>query len=383
MRDENAHNRKRSTRLKLPPAKTRTGSLSPAAALRTAACLLFLHQPLQARADTGSLDIAPQEAISFPDEAPALPALDWDLGEIDGDIGYAAVSGGPSEDGRAPALLTPQAAALPYGPADPQNEAAMAGTAARPSFGRQVHAVIWETAAIFAYMTVTQAIVTDETQSFHFQNEGWFGKDTKALGMDKLTHAFNAYIMADFLQHRIEKRTGGPDGTGAVTAALLSSALQFYSELWDAHKVTSGFSMQDVAFNSLGAGFSILRNSVPGLRDKLDFRLLIVPNNEIYTFKGKGHYAQQRYLFALTLAGFKGLEHSPLRFVELHAGYYGKNFTAKDKAAGRLPQRKLFFGIGLNLKELFFKSPKSRVGRWAGSGLDYIQIPYTAVHYVD
>ena len=245
------------------------------------------------------------------------------------------------------------------------------------SFGKQIDAIKWETGAMLAYMTITQLIVTDDTASFHFQDEGWFGKNTKALGMDKLTHAFNAYIMADFLQHRIEKRTGA---NGAVTAALVSSGLQLYSELFDAHKVTSGFSVQDVIFNTAGAGLSVMRNTVPGMREKLDFRLMLMPNSDIYTFKGRRHYAQQRYLFALTLAGFERFENSPLRFVELHAGYYGKNFTAKDRAAGREPRRRVFFGVGLNVKELFFKSPRSEAGKIAGSGLDYFQIPYTAVH---
>lgn len=312
-----------------------------------------------------------------PVAATALPVapLDWDLGRL-------AQADIPDTFRGAPPDEVPPPGPLPYGPADPR-DAALAPAAPRPSFGEEVDAVKWEAGAVFAYMTITQLIVTKETQGFHFQDEGWFGKDTKALGMDKLTHAFNAYVIADFLQHRIEKRTGGPDGTGAVTAALLSSALQLYSELWDAHKVTSGFSVQDVLFNTAGAGLSVLRNTVPGLRDKLDFRLMLMPNSDLYTFKGKRHYAQQRYLFALTLAGFERLENSPLRFVELHAGYYGKDFTAEAERLGREPKRKLFFGIGLNLKELFFKSPRSRVGRWAGSGLDYLQIPYTAVHHAE
>ncbi len=357
------------------------------------ACFLSLCLPGAALADTGSFnglargnppvrDVGTVTVAAQPGTDPAaLSTLDWRLDDIP--VAWTTDGQEARERQTGPSPSPDQIASLPYGPADPQDGAAAQSLAPRPSFARQLDTVKWEAGALLAYMTITQAIVTKDTQSFHFQDEGWFGKDTKALGMDKLTHAFNAYMIADFLQHRIEKRTGGPDGTGAITAALVSSALQFYSELWDAHKVTSGFSVQDVAFNSLGAAFSVLRNSVPGLRDKLDFRLLIVPNHEIYTFKGQEHYAQQRYLFALTLAGFRELDRSPLRFVELHAGYYGDNFTARDEAAGRTPKRKLFFGVGLNLKELFFRSPRSRVGRWVGSGLDYIQIPYTAIHHVE
>ncbi|MGD9812255.1 MAG: DUF2279 domain-containing protein, partial [Sphingobium sp.] len=266
-----------------------------------------------------------------------------------------------------------------YGPPSPTTTQPFSAQRQDTSFGERVGAVKWEFGALLAYTVVTQTIVTHETTHFHFQDEGWFGKDTKALGMDKLTHAFDTYAMAEFLHHRIAKRTGEGPGA-AIAGAALASTVEMVGETFDAFKVSSGFSFQDVLFNTAGAGFSVLRNTTPGLKDKLDFRLLLVPNSDVYTFKGKRHYAQQRYFFALTLAGFDRFKDSPLRFVELHAGYYGKNFTARDEALGREPKQKLFFGVGLNVKELLFKSPRSEVGNMAGSGLDFLQIPKTAVH---
>ncbi|PTQ13569.1 hypothetical protein CLG96_02965 [Sphingomonas oleivorans] len=239
--------------------------------------------------------------------------------------------------------------------------------------------VRWETAGIFAYITASQIAVTKGTRSFHFQDEGWFGKSTKNLGVDKLTHAYNSYLLTELIQARINRKTGGARGS-ALTAAILASGLMAYSELYDAHKKSSGFSIQDVIFNTGGATFSVLRNTIPGMKEKVDFRLLLMPNSEIYTFKGKEHYAQQRFLLAVQLSGFEEFQKSPLRFVELHAGYYAKGFTARDHEQGEIPQRKLFFGLGLNLKELFFKTPRSKIGRATGQVLDYIQIPYTAIH---
>jgi hypothetical protein len=272
----------------------------------------------------------------------------------------------------------PDRPALPFGPVDKAGTAP--GAARSPtSFGAEVGAVKWEAGALFAYMTVTQLIVTKKTESFHFQNEGWFGKNTTNLGVDKLTHAYNSYLIAEILQSRIARKTGVP-GSGAVTAAVLASGLMIYSEFYDAHKVTSGFSIQDVLFNTGGAAFSVARNTIPGLEKKLDFRLLLIPNSDIYTFKGKRHYEQQRFMLALKLAGFDGMERSPLRFVELHAGYHASGFTNEDRARGETPRRRIFVGVGVNLKELFFKSPRSPVGRAAGQVLDYLQLPYTAFH---
>lgn len=310
-------------------------------------------------APAGSLAFSPRD----------LQAIDASLG-VEGKLQFAeSISPAPDQ---APDIV-------PYGPPEP-GMAARAPDDRRSSFGEQFNMVKWEVGGVLAYMTVSQLIVTKETTSFHIQDEGWFGKNTTNLGVDKLTHAFNAYVITEYLQSRIQKRTGGGEGTGALTAALLSSGLMIYSEIYDAHKVSSGFSPQDVLFNTAGAALSALRQSVPGLEEKLDFRLLLTPNSDVYTFKGKRHYAQQRFMFALRPSGFGALRNSPLRFLEFHAGYYGKNFTNADRAAGLEPKRRLFFGVGIDLKELFFKRSHSTAAGIARAGLSYFQIPYTAVH---
>ena len=44
------------------------------------------------------------------------------------------------------------------------------------------------------------------TASFHFTNEGFFGKDTHDLGMDKLGHAFGTYVLTDLFIHAVAPR---------------------------------------------------------------------------------------------------------------------------------------------------------------------------------
>ncbi|MGC4251838.1 MAG: DUF2279 domain-containing protein [Sphingobium sp.] len=247
------------------------------------------------------------------------------------------------------------------------------------SFGSRLGAAKWETLAIATFITASQAATIGGTTSFHFKDEGWFGKNTNNLGIDKLTHAFNAYLFAEFLGARIARKSGDR-AAAAAPAALLAMGLQFYGEMWDAHKKDSGFSTQDVIFNGAGALFSVIRHSVPGLEEKLDFRLMLVPNSQVYSFKGKRHYEQQRFLLSLELAGFERFRNSPLRFAELQVGYRGKNFLLRDREAGREPKREIFFGVALNLKELFFKNSRGWLGQGIGSGLNYFQIPYTATH---
>ena len=279
--------------------------------------------------------------------------------------------------GLAPVDPPPAAAEPVYGPPAPAVSAAVEPTY---SFGDRLDAVKWETLGLAAYLTaINLPDLLDHPSGFSFEKEGLFGDDTANLGMDKVAHAWNAYILSDVLYWRMKRKTGDSPSSAFASAAI-AVGLDIYSEMFDAFKDRSGFSWSDVGFNVLGAGFSFARNSVPGLKEKVDFRLLFLPNDDIYSFNKKEHFRQQRYLFALKLAGFAGLERSPLRFVELHAGYYARGFTDRERARGDRLEQKPFVGIGLNLGELLFPQPRSAASRVARTGLEYLQVPYTAVH---
>lgn len=270
----------------------------------------------------------------------------------------------------------------PPGHSGPPDSAALPAPAESRyrSFGSQAGAVKWEMAGILAYYTAINGTkLFKDPQWPHFHSEGWFGKSTNNVGIDKLAHSYSAYVVSEILYARLKRKTNDAPGI-QFTAAALASATMLYTELWDSIEPTAGWSWEDVAFNSLGAGFSVLRNSVPKLDEKLDFRLMIVPHSGFISTEGKRHFEQQRYFFALKFSGFEGLNKGPLRFLELHAGYYAKDFTLRDREMGIEPKRRIFVGVGINLRELFFRDSRSRVGRAIGEGLDYLQPPYTAIH---
>ncbi len=248
------------------------------------------------------------------------------------------------------------------------------------SFGDDLKAIKWEFAAIAGYYTAINAPkLLKDSQWPTFQNEGWFGRSTSNLGVDKLAHAYSTYVVSELLYARLKRKTGNAPGI-ELTAAALASIIMLGTEAFDSIEPTSGWSWQDVAFNSLGAGLSIVRNSVPGLDRKLDYRLMIQPNENIYNLSGKEHFRQQRYLFALKLSGFRDFEDTPLRYIELHLGYRADDFLNEDRAAGVTPKRHVFVGLGINLRELAFRNSRSRAGRAAGEVLDYFQPPFTAIH---
>ncbi|HUD29352.1 MAG TPA: DUF2279 domain-containing protein [Novosphingobium sp.] len=253
--------------------------------------------------------------------------------------------------------------------------------ASHRGFVRQAGSIGTEVAILSAYVGAQSVPkLFRPTAPFHFKNEGWFGKDTDNVGVDKLTHAFNTYLIAEILHYRLHRSTGASEGD-ALTAGILAAGIMALNELSDGIEPDSGYSMQDITMNVTGAAFSVLRNTVPGLKEKLAFKVEIVPNDQIYSRVGKEHYAQQRYMLSLKGAGFDALDGTAFKYLDLQVGYYATDFLNNDRAAGIVPKRHVFVGVGLNLGELMFGRSRSRIGRAAYSVLDYIQIPYTSLRY--
>lgn len=247
------------------------------------------------------------------------------------------------------------------------------------TFIRQSGTVEWEIAGIMAAVTATRVSdVTKGGSRFHFKSEGWFGKNTESLGMDKVHHGWKTYVFTDVLQSIIEHRTGDKRGA-AYTATLLALGITTYTEVLDGFTARTGFSKEDMVTHFVGAGASLLRNTVPGLRDKIDFRMEMRPSSKGSDLRLVNQLAQRKYLTAIQLSGFKSMERGPARFIELQFGYYGRGFTEVEKKRGADLKRKLFVGIGLNVQEMFPKNPRSIYIR-AGKGIfDYFQLPYTSV----
>ena len=248
------------------------------------------------------------------------------------------------------------------------------------AFSHQAGSVLWEVGGVAAVLSAFRIGRTIKNYSgFHFQSEGWFGRNTYSLGTDKLTHAWETYLITDFLTSSINRNAGHPSGS-VITAGILAMGLITYSESFDGMQAGHGFSYEDVVADAAGAAFSIIRNSVPGLKEKLDFRIQYIPSNNVGGFHPLTDFSGQKHLLALQLSGFKELKTTPLRFVELHAGYYARGFTEKEKLRGDKLRRELFVGVGLNIKELLFGRQRSNVERVARNILDYVQVPYTAIN---
>ena len=104
--------------------------------------------------------------------------------------------------------------------------------------------------------------------------EGWFGKNTTYGGIDKFGHAWSAHVMSDYLTWRL--RLMGYNGYE------FSSPRRFDRHCVPRRGLGDGFShygasYEDFVASSLGIAFSFLRNTVPGLHEKVDFRMQYIP----------------------------------------------------------------------------------------------------------
>lgn len=207
-------------------------------------------------------------------------------------------------------------------------------------------------------------------RSPYMDNEGWFGRNTKEGGMDKLGHAYLTYVYTNGFAALYE-RWGYESEKAARYGALSGLGVQTFMELGDSFS-SYGLSYEDLLMNVVGSGFGYLSLRYPELSRKLDFRLEFTPPfNQVDVFTD---YEAQKYLLALKLDGFDAFEHSPLRYFELHLGYYARGYSDPPPA---LTERNVYIGIGINLTRLF----RERGWNKTATVLRFLQLPYTSIQF--
>ncbi len=249
-------------------------------------------------------------------------------------------------------------------------------------FANDLADIQWEASAAFIGAT-TLGIANwrwGSQRKWVSNSEGWFSSQTDYGGADKLGHAFTSYAITNVLTERLIMQGRTPE-QAARTSALFSSGLLLYVEVMDGFSRKYGFSHEDMTVNLLGSAFAYARHAIPGMRDRVDFRMEYEPSGH-KGFDPLGDYSGQKYLLALKLSGTDTFRNTPMRYLELQTGYYTRGFSNTERAHGDDLERHVFVGIGINLSEVFFgprTSDDSGLRRLGRGFFEHVQIPHTAM----
>lgn len=219
------------------------------------------------------------------------------------------------------------------------------------------------------------------SDGFYTHNEGWFGRDTRYGGADKLGHAWSAYALAS-VYNRIYRDWGYSDEDAIAIGALSSWMQTTIVEIGDGFSKSQGFCWQDEAMNTLGVGMAYLRHRFPAIRDTVDFRLEWFPSpafrhgDEADVFTD---YSGQKCLLAIKPDGILKTGDPLLKALEFQVGYYTRGYAVSDEEYFNGKHRYGYVGIGLNVTYLLERLTGSR----AANVFDYYQVPYTYISHRD
>ena len=208
----------------------------------------------------------------------------------------------------------------------------------------------------------------------HTGKEGWFGHDTPEGGADKMGHLYSSYLMTDIFSYTYSL-WGYPEDLATTYGAVSAMSAVTIMEIGDSFSSSYGFSWEDMAMNAGGVLFGYLRQTFPSLNEKVDYRIEYWPefnsdfSRDIFT-----DYEHHKYLFAIKADGFDFITSKYLKYLELHLGYYSRNYEGYKDYEKDHRKRVVYAAIGLNIGKIINNWIKTPV-------FEYLQVPYTYLSY--
>lgn len=201
----------------------------------------------------------------------------------------------------------------------------------------------------------------------HAESEGWFTQHTKQGGADKLGHFYSSYLLSHGISNLCES-WGYSQERAALYGSMSSFGLMTFMEFGDSFS-RYGFSYEDFVVNTLGCYAGYLLYRYPGVARKIDLRIEYLPDfsdDDILT-----DYENMKFLLAVKMNGFDGVENPYLKFLEYHIGYYTRGYSSPDKEN----RRYFYVGLGINLSKAFAEKDHPKVAKI----FNYYQAPYTYI----
>ena len=192
----------------------------------------------------------------------------------------------------------------------------------------------------------------DNLQAFHFHDsDGWFDQGDTWGGADKLGHAYSAYTVSRGISF-LYREAGMDESKSRLYGAIAGMAMVSLIDVGDGF-AQYGFSLQDVVANGVGSGLAYLLDSNSLLDRLIDFRLEYSPTKEFLDGEIDPDpfqdYSGMKFHLVLKASGIPAMDNHFLKYLELHAGYYTRDYSVVKKSLGK---RHTFYGISINLSQI-------------------------------
>jgi len=201
------------------------------------------------------------------------------------------------------------------------------------------------------------------------KNEQWFGHGTKEGGADKFGHLWTAYAMTHGFAAAY-RHFGYDEETAARYGTFSAFGVTGIMEVGDSFSEEHGFSYEDMIANTVGAGIGYLLLHNPEWQERLDLRWEYNPDFSDFETDVTTDYQHSKYLLAVKAEGFELLRETPLKYLELHFGYYARGYDSSRSNSFDPRERYLYAGLGINVGRLIRPL-------WDTKLFNYMQVPNT------
>ena len=220
-------------------------------------------------------------------------------------------------------------------------------------------------------LTLVNALAGYSHRSFHVNNEGFFGINTRDGGADKASHLTDYYVISKELAF-VYQRLGYSEDEARWWGFGVAVVGGLVNEIGDGF-THHGFSPEDFTMDFVGASAAWLVSKTK-TQDLFGMRTSHIPGST---------YAHDVYSADLSLHGVAkrlGINIGPLRWLLFSVTYGAKGY--RDSASPDQKQRQIGLEIGLNLQQILDDVKVTR-DTWWGYALhmvaDNVRFPYTAV----
>jgi hypothetical protein len=214
---------------------------------------------------------------------------------------------------------------------------------------------------------------------FNFKDEGWFGHDTYAGGVDKLSHMHSHYVITR-ASYYFYRHSGLSHEEALKSSFILSTALGVFVEIGDGF-THYGFSINDFIANMVGIALGHLLNSNAYLDELIGFQLRWWHDggSSGESLDPLADYNNEKFLLNFRMAAVPKLrDFNVTKYFNLDLGYYARGFKTEEVNPAKI--RTVFVGASINMGQLIHDFwPKSDFSYGAAAVTRYYQLPYTSV----